>query len=68
MHISNREAYSAEQMYAFGHAAVAALVPMTEAQLLTALVQIDPDTKRLPPGFVAFARAIEAHHGIGGAT
>ena len=39
--------------------------PLTDAELLVCLVSVDPNTKRLPPGFKAFARAIEAHHGIG---
>ena len=38
--------------------------PLTDKQLLEILVGIDPETKRLPSGFKAFARAIEAVHGI----
>ena len=39
--------------------------PLTEEEILAALVAVDPETKRLPPGFRAFARAIERAHGIG---
>ena len=39
--------------------------PLTEEQLLEILGDIDPQTKRLPPGVQAFARAIEAAHQIG---
>lgn len=39
-------------------------VPLTDAQLLKILIVIDSSTKRLPPGFKQFARAIEAAHGI----
>ena len=35
-------------------------VGLTEEQLLAVLVDIDPDTKRLPPGLKSFAHAIEA--------
>lgn len=34
--------------------------PLTDEEMLEILVGIDADTKRLPPGFKAFARAIEA--------
>ena len=39
--------------------------PLTDEQLMIALLMVDPETKRLPSGFRAFARAIEAAHGIG---
>ena len=42
----------------------APLVPLTDANLCVILLQIDCETKRLPPGFKEFARAIEAAHGI----
>ena len=38
--------------------------PLTDEQLMIALLMVDPETKRLPVGFRAFARAIEAAHGI----
>ena len=38
--------------------------PLADAQLLTILEVLDSSTKRLPPGFRQFARAIEAAHGI----
>jgi len=37
---------------------------LTDEQLLDILRGIDSDAVRLPPGFKAFARAIEAAHGI----
>ncbi len=40
--------------------------PLTEEEMLEILGDIDADTKRLPPGIKAFARAIERAHGIGG--
>jgi hypothetical protein len=40
--------------------------PLTEEEMLAILVGIDAETKRLPPGMKAFARAIERKHGIGG--
>ena len=40
--------------------------PLTDEQLLEILADIDADTKRLPPGLKAFARAIEQAHGITG--
>ena len=40
--------------------------PLTKEKLYELLTLIDPETRRLPPGFVEFARAIEAAHGIGG--
>ena len=40
--------------------------PLTDDQLLEILGDIDADTKRLPPGLKAFARAIERAHGITG--
>jgi hypothetical protein len=40
--------------------------PLTEEEMLEILVGIDAETKRLPPGMKAFARAIERKHGIGG--
>ena len=39
-------------------------VPLTDEQLLALLGDIDADTKRLPPGLKAFARAVEQAHGI----
>lgn len=33
---------------------------LTDEKIKDILVSIDPDTKRLPPGFRDFARAIEA--------
>ena len=39
--------------------------PLTDEEIKAALVSIDPETKRLPPGFRDFARAIEKAHGIG---
>jgi CelD/BcsL family acetyltransferase involved in cellulose biosynthesis len=38
--------------------------PLTEEEIKQALTSVDPETKRLPPGMKAFARAIEAAHGI----
>jgi len=38
--------------------------PLTDEQLMIALLMVDPETKRLPAGFRSFARAIEAAHGI----
>jgi len=43
----------------------AAPVALTDAHLCVILLGIEPTTKRLPPGFKEFARAIEAAHGIG---
>jgi hypothetical protein len=40
--------------------------PLTDAEMLEILVGIDAETKRLPPGMKAFARAIERAYGIGG--
>jgi hypothetical protein len=41
--------------------------PFTDEQLLEILGDIDAETKRIPPGLKAFARAIERAHGIKGA-
>ena len=71
---TNRHA-PGEPAFAFGNEAwanfVDALVaaqpagtPLADAQLLTILAVLDSSTKRLPPGFRQFARAIEAAHGI----
>jgi hypothetical protein len=38
--------------------------PLTEERLLEILRNLDADTKRLPPGVKAFARAIEVEHDI----
>ena len=38
--------------------------PLTEEEIKQALTSVDPETKRLPPGIKAFARAIEAAHNI----
>jgi len=38
--------------------------PLTDEEIKQALTSVDPETKRLPPGMKAFARAIEAAHGI----
>jgi len=38
--------------------------PLTDEQLMIALLGVDHETKRIPNGFRAFARAIEAAHGI----
>ena len=43
---------------------LAAPVPLTDEKLLDILRGIDSDAVRLAPGFKAFARAIEAAHGI----
>ena len=40
--------------------------PLTDDEIEAALLSVDPMTKRLPPGMKAFARAIEAAHGIKG--
>jgi hypothetical protein len=40
--------------------------PLTDEEMFEILVGIDAETKRLPPGMKAFARAIERKHGIGG--
>jgi hypothetical protein len=45
----------------------AAMRPMTGDELFDALKSCDEGTVRLPPGFVEFARAVEAHHGVGAA-
>ena len=55
-----REAISAIQQVLAAQPAV----PLTDEQLLDILRGIDSDAVRLPPGFKAFARAIEAAHGI----
>jgi hypothetical protein len=34
--------------------------PLTDEEIKDALVSVDPETKRLPPSFRDFARAIEA--------
>jgi len=39
-------------------------VPLNDAGLLAILKSVDPETRRLPPGFKDFARAVEAAHGI----
>ena len=39
--------------------------PLTDEEIKAALVSTDPETKRLPNGFRAFARTIERAHGIG---
>jgi hypothetical protein len=38
--------------------------PLTDEEIKQALTSVDPETKRLPPGMKAFARSIEAAHGI----
>jgi hypothetical protein len=38
--------------------------PLTDEEIKQALTSVDPETKRLPPGMKAFARAIEAAHNI----
>jgi hypothetical protein len=38
--------------------------PLTSDELLGLLKSVDPATARLPIGFIRFARAIEAAHGI----
>lgn len=38
--------------------------PLTDERLLEIIVRLDPETKRLPPGFRLFTRAIEAAHDI----
>jgi hypothetical protein len=38
--------------------------PLTDGEIKQALTSVDLETKRLPPGMRAFARAIEAAHGI----
>ena len=52
------------------HESLAQLVqpatPLTDERLLEELKRLDPRTARLPLGFKAFARAIEAAHGITG--
>ena len=42
--------------------------PLSDEEIKAALVSTDPETKRLPPGFRDFARAIERAHGIGEQT
>jgi len=39
--------------------------PLTDAHLCVLVLGIDYATKRLPPGYREFARAIESAHGIG---
>ena len=39
--------------------------PLAIEDLCELLTLIDPETRRLPPGFLKFARAIEQAHGIG---
>ncbi len=41
-------------------------VPLSDADVFSALLSVDQDAKRLPPGFRMFARAIERAHGITG--
>ena len=52
-----------------GRLKVEKLEPLSREELMRALVSVDADTKRLPPGFVDFARAVEAAHNakLGGA-
>jgi hypothetical protein len=38
--------------------------PLEKREIMNALMSVDPETKRLAPGFEQFARAIEAAHGI----
>jgi hypothetical protein len=40
--------------------------PLTEERLLEIMRKVDANTKRLPPGVKAFARGVEAAHGITG--
>lgn len=42
--------------------------PLEKREIMNALMSVDPETKRLAPGFEQFARAIEAAHGIKGAS
>ena len=42
--------------------------PLTHEQVYDLLRRIDPMTVRLPPGYRAFARAIEQAHGIKGSA
>jgi hypothetical protein len=53
-------------LYATPPAQPAPAVPLTDEHLYDLLRRIDPMTVRLPPGYRAFARAIERAHGIGG--
>lgn len=39
--------------------------PLTEEETYSVLRNIDPETKRLPPGLKALVQEIEAAHGIG---
>lgn len=39
--------------------------PLTDEEILLVLRNIDPETKRLPPGLKALIQEIEAAHGIG---
>ncbi|CAB4139119.1 hypothetical protein UFOVP336_20 [uncultured Caudovirales phage] len=55
---------SLERPMALYAAPVAAASPLSDEQLLEILGDVDADTKRLPPGVKAFARAIEQAHGI----
>ena len=40
--------------------------PLTYEELYELLTLIDPEARRLPPGFLKLARVIEAAHSIGG--
>ena len=56
--------YTTDQMQDYARAAVAAAqkpyVPLTDAELFGHLRSIDSDAVRLPSGFRAFARIVEA--------
>ena len=41
-----------------------ALEPMSEDEIKSILISIDPMTVRVPKGILSLVRAIEAHHGI----
>jgi hypothetical protein len=51
-------------VYATPPAAQRQWVGLTDERLLEILVGVDHETKRLPPGMKAYARAIEQAHGI----
>ena len=68
--INERPIVDLSDAYERARAALAqqpAQVPLTDEQMLAALCRIDARTVRLTPGFRAFAKAIEAAHGIGNA-
>ena len=55
----------AKALYDSMYQAAPEVEPLNKEDLLNILKSIDAETKRIPIGFIAFARAIEKAHGIG---